>query len=48
MAKVYARKIRQLVTDGKLDQKDVPEYIEENVPEKWRDDVRDLLKDLID
>lgn len=48
MAKIYARKIRQLVDDGKLPRDKVADYIEANVPETWKAAVRELLSDLID
>lgn len=40
MTKVYVRKINGLLDSGELEMKDVERYINENVPTRWRDEVK--------
>ena len=40
MVKIYVRKINSLLEDGTLQMKDVESYIDDNVPTRWRDEVK--------
>lgn len=46
MAKIYIRKINELLDSGELKKEDLESYIDENIPSRWQKEVKEYFINL--